>query len=157
MARSQPDQLIASVREVSIGAHDHGVNSLFDKARKGGIDFAFVFRIEHQELEAQGARCHLRISGLRLRSGVRRINEKADHSGTRQQVARQFQPFRLKRVDQKAYSRDVTAGVIKTGNETKIDRVGTGREYDWDSSGRSFGGERSRRRERNDDGHWIGH
>src|SRR5262249_31499531 len=50
------------------------------------------------------------------------------------------------------------AGAVETGNETELlDRVGANYENDWNGSGRSFGCQRSRRAQRKNHGHRVGH
>ncbi len=68
-----------------------------------------------------------------------------------------FQPFCPERGGEKGHTRDIAAGTIETGHETEINRIGTGRKYNRNDCGCSLGGQRSRRRERNDRGRGVGH
>ena len=108
-------------------------------------------------LNAECTRRDLHISGLGFRSRVSRVDEEPDESGARDQHPQRFQPFCPECGDNKTHARDIAAGTVETGNETEFDRVGADHENDRNGCGCSSGGYRSRRGERNDHGHRVGH
>ena len=69
------------------------------------------------------ARGSLQVSNLEFRSGISGVDEEADNSDARDQLAQQFQPFCSKGVGKKSYSCDIATGTVELGNETEIDRV----------------------------------
>src|SRR6516162_3562835 len=81
----------------------------------------------------------------------------SDNSGARDQHPQRFQPFCPECGDNKTHARDIAAGTVETGNKTEFDRVSADHENNRNCCGCSSGGYRSRRGERNDRGHPIGH
>src|SRR5262245_7974188 len=116
MARRQLDQLIAPAAEECIAVEDYRVDTLLGEARKSGLDFAFAAGIADQKLNAEGVRCSLDVFDLRVRSWIRRIDEKTDQPGVWDELAQQFQPFCREWVDHKTNPRDIAAGSVEAGN-----------------------------------------
>jgi len=56
MARRQQSDLAATAEEVLIGEDKERHHSLLNERREGCIDFTFIARANHEELEPQRAR-----------------------------------------------------------------------------------------------------
>jgi hypothetical protein len=61
-----------------------------DEARERRLEIAFAAGIQDQELNAEFARCSLDVSGLGFSSGIPGVDEEANNSGARDQLAQHF-------------------------------------------------------------------
>ena len=112
-------------------------------------------RFEELDLQTNGASGHFDIPQrcLRRRS-IRWIDEHGYAGCVRHQLMQHFEPFPPKFLGEHTHAGDVAAGPIQACNETKANRIGGGREDDWNRRGRRLGGKCGRgspRREQ--DGH----
>src|SRR5262249_18368337 len=152
----EPDKLIVSSPEELIGADDYRVDPLVGEAREGGVDGGFAARTLDWEPQPKRERGSLRVSSLGFGSWIRWVDKETDNGRAGDQLAEQFQPFRGEGGDQKRHPRDIPTRPIETGNQTELDRIGTGREYNRNGRSCSFGRYCSRRADCKDDGYRVG-
>src|SRR5262245_8445564 len=140
IASSECVDLIQSAEQKRIGGNCEHADFLLDESRKGGLQVAIGGGSEHKDGLVESARCGLHVIRLALGIGVIRVQKDRDHTRLWDHSAQQLQPLMFERNLQEVNAGDVAAGPVVTGNKTKLDRIATVHEDDWNSRGRCLSG-----------------
>ena len=85
--------------------------------------------------QAEGLGCGLHVLRFVRSFRIGRVDEIAGRADVRHELAQRAQPFRSQHVAEKGYARDIAAGSIEGGDETRLDRVSANREDDRNDRG----------------------
>src|SRR5262249_3329182 len=140
IASSECDDLIQSAEQKRVGGNGERAGFLLDESRKGDLQVAIGGGSEHKDWLVESARCGLHVIRLALGIGVIRVQKDRDYTHLWDHLTQQLQPLMFERNLQEVNAGDVAAGPVVTGNKTKLDRIATVHEDDWNSRGRCLSG-----------------
>jgi len=134
------DKPLTFAEEEWVGTDEQRIGTLLGEVGEHLIEIAFGGRTQDCKLDAESARCGLRLSFLRLSDGAGRIDEQSDQLGLRQHVVQELQSFFGQGRQNQPNSRDVAAGIVETGDKAELERVSAGDEDDRDRLSCGLGG-----------------
>jgi hypothetical protein len=142
VACRQRNELITATGEKCIGPDHERACSKPDQGCKDPIEIAIGTRMQHADLQPEGASRRLHVFQLDVGSRELRIEEHGDDSGCGHQRVHQFKLLRPQRDDKETHAGDVAARPVEAGDKPERDRVGAVREHYRDRRRRRLGRER---------------
>ena len=137
--RRQRDDLLAPDREKQVDTdHQRACVPLCGRGKRR-IDFAWAARPEYIELYILRPRRFLNVADNAFQIRIGWVCQQRDNPGCRNQLGKQFEPFRFQVADQEADTGHVAARMGKTGNQAFANRIGADSEDDRDCRGCSLG------------------
>jgi hypothetical protein len=109
---------------------DECADVLLGQARERSLDVLVRFSGEHDQSNAELGRRSLKFIHLRFHAGIARIDERADRSRARYQVAQQGELLAAQRRSEQADAGDVAARPAQARNESCRDGIGRAHEHD---------------------------
>src|SRR5262249_40303361 len=121
-------------------ADQKGASPMLHHGRKRFLDAAFAVDIQHKQLAPDCASGLLHVRSLAVAvGGASRMDEVGDGCGLRYHVHEKPEPLGVQFAYQRGHASQIAAGAIETADESGLDWITAGTEYDWNCGRCRFG------------------
>src|SRR6516165_10143426 len=151
VARGQSDDPLPARVEEYIRSDDERAGPVLRKRRKRAIQFVVATGFDHENPLPDRMRGSLQCVRLSLAIGTTWVDEHADQSRLRYQIAQQAQALILHSANQQIHTGHIATWLIKTYHQAGLDWIVASDEYNRDRRGGGLGRERGGRAERGND------
>src|SRR6185437_1638370 len=111
-----------TVKKRIVEGYEHA-NMLIDRSHECGLKLTLAGNVEKQYFSSERSRGKFDVFSVRSISRFARPTQKSDDSLFWHQLRRQFQALDDKLTSQKRHARNIAAGPVEAGDETKFDGV----------------------------------
>src|SRR5262245_25635401 len=134
----QSGELSPPIDKQGVGNNGESVGTVFDKVRKGAVDFSIRAGNKHLRLPTKGRARRMKFRDIGLRKSNCRIGQQRQPHGSGHKLAQEFKPFFADLDAHRADASDVSARPIQASYEPDSSRIRTRAEDDGNGRGQSF-------------------